>query len=302
LEDHGADSGPSSAGRRTRIDVIVAVRNEEEAIPAFLDRVMALRLPSDVDLRVVFVEDSSTDGTLPLLRRLARERPKVGYYSLVEGFGQGLAVSFALSRSKADAMIMMDVDGSHPIAVIPEMIAAFREGARVVQCVRRSLGDRKRHRQLAALAYHVAARFLTGIDPGEQNIFYRLVSAEFARGLLTQPRHLRYLRFPLPRQPGALRTILVDTPERSHGASKYPPLRLANLAVDAILSQIPAWRLSIWMAVGVAGAALAFLAGQRALAAAIAVGLVWLLARHQQLRRGGVLARIRVRECANVAA
>jgi glycosyltransferase involved in cell wall biosynthesis len=146
----------------TDIDVIVAVRNEEEAIPAFLDQVMALPLPSDVYLHVVFVEDSSTDGTLPLLRRLAREHPKLGYYSLVEGFGQGLAVSFALSRSEADAMIMMDVDGSHPIAVIPDMIAAFREGARVVQCVRRSLANRRRHRRLGAAAYQVAARWLTG--------------------------------------------------------------------------------------------------------------------------------------------
>src|SRR5262245_22327078 len=180
-----------------RIDVIAAVRDEEAAIPVFLDQIRALELGPDVDLHVMLIEDSSTDGTRPLLRRLAQESPAVGYYTLAEGFGQGLAVSFGLSRSRADAMIMMDGDGSHPVAVIPEIIAAFREGAQVVQCVRRSQGARRLHRRMAAAAYQAAGGWLIGSDPGEQNIFYRLVSAEFARGLLAQPRYLTYLRIPL---------------------------------------------------------------------------------------------------------
>jgi glycosyltransferase involved in cell wall biosynthesis len=283
-----------------RVDVIVPVRDEEAAIPAFLVQIEALRLPSDVDLRVIFVEDSSTDGTRPLLRRLARENPRVGYYSLVQGFGQGLAVSFGLSRSRADAMIMMDGDGSHPVAAIPEMIAAFREGAQVVQCVRRSLGERSTHRKLAAAAYQVVGGWLIGSDPRQQNIFYRLVSADFARRLLARPRYLTYLRFPLPREPGALSTIPVDTPERSHGASKYPPARLARLAVDAVLSQIPSGRLLVWVGLAAVAAGLALALGPWPLGLVIGLGTVAVWLRYRALEHEGVLARIRVLECAGV--
>ena len=283
--------------RRLRVDVIVAVRDEAAALPHFLGQIDALVLPADVDLRVLFVEDSSTDGTRALLRKLARPDSRIGYISLVKGFGQGLAVSFGLSRSRADAMIMMDGDGSHPVAAIPEMIAAFRAGAEVVQCVRRSLANREAHRRWATIAYQSVAGWLIGSDPAEQNIFYRLVSAEFARRLLTQPRHLSYLRFPLPRRPGALKTIPVDTPERQHGASKYPPLRLAQLASDAILSQIPTGRLVAFAALAGLAAVLALGAGIPALAGAIGGGLALAL-----LRSGGGWSRMQILESANLDA
>lgn len=150
-----------------RIEVIVPVRNEEQSIPVFLEHVAALRFPNGVDLRVVFVEDSSTDGTRPLLKRLARENPAVGYYTLARGFGQGAAVSFGLSRSTAEAVIMMDVDGSHPIDVLPQMVREFLGGARVVQCVRRTIADRKGYRRFGATLFHSLARALTGVDTTE---------------------------------------------------------------------------------------------------------------------------------------
>ena len=72
----------------TRVDIVVAVRNEEQSIPVFLEKIAALPLPSDVDLKVVFIEDSSTDATRPLLRRLAQESAR----------SSGLSVRFRLRR------------------------------------------------------------------------------------------------------------------------------------------------------------------------------------------------------------
>lgn len=285
----------------TRIDVIVAVRDEEQSIPVFLQKIAALPLPPEVELKVVFVEDSSTDATRPLLRRLAREDRGVGYYSLVRGFGQGLAVTFGLSRSDADAMIMLDVDGSHPVEVIPEMIDAYRHGAHVVQCVRRSLANRKAYRSAGARLYAFGAQLLTGIDATEQNIFYRLVSADIVRQLLQQPRYWTYLRFPLPRRPeGALRKIYVDTEERQLGESKYGFRRLVRLAIDGVLSQMPAARLGVFVGVAVALVWWLWAVALWPLAVAIAGGTAWLLFHYQRLSRPDALERIEVLECGNV--
>ena len=287
----------------TRVDVIVAVRNEEQSIPVFLDRIAALQLPEGVDLRVIFVEDSSTDGTRPLLRRLANEAPAVSYYTLAQGFGQGPAVVFGLSRSTADAMVMMDVDGSHPVAVIPEMVREYLDGARVVQCVRRTLANRKVYRRIGAAAFFFGARVLTGIDTDEQRIYYRLVSAGVTRWLLQQPRYWHYLRFPLPRQPeGALRKIYLDTEERVFDESKYGFQRLVNLAIDGVLSQMPQSRLAMLLVGMGVMAALLVRCAMWPLSLLVAGAMAWLIRRYAGLSRPDLLQRMQVLECGNVPA
>jgi len=273
------------------------VRDEEQTIPVFVEKIESLSLPAGVDLRVVFVEDSSTDGTRPLLRRLARENSRVSYYSVAPGMGQCPAIVFGLSRSAADAMIMMDVDGSHPVDVVPEMVRGFLDGAQVVQCVRRTLTNRKLYRRLGAIAYQTLLRLLTGADPREQLIYYRLVSAAVARQLVRQPRYWHYLRFPLPRRPdGALRKIEVDTEERTLGESKYGFWRLTNLAMDGIFSQISTRRCCALLAT-IGSMALLLQSSGRWLLAALAMGCAAALAgRYLCLRRPGALRRMRVVE------
>jgi len=282
------------------VDIIVAVRNEEQAIPAFIDKVEALSLPPGIDIQLVFVEDSSTDGTRVLLRQLAAERRQVAHYTIAPGFGQGPAIVFGLSRSRADAMIMMDVDGSHPVAVIPEMISGFLDGAQVVQCVRRTLTNRKAYRRMGAALYQAAVWVFTGRDPREQLIYYRLISADVARQLLAQPRYWQYLRFPLPRSPaGALRKIAVDTQERVLGESKYDMGRLINIFVDGILSQMSPPRFVSFIGLSALCGALLLTTRLWALGPLVLCLDIWLLRRNESLHQPDLLQRIRVLESGN---
>ena len=64
----------------TRIDIVAAVRSEALTIPGFVAGVRALPIPGDVQLGMLFVEDSSDDETLSILRKLSAEDPSVRYY------------------------------------------------------------------------------------------------------------------------------------------------------------------------------------------------------------------------------
>ncbi len=269
----------------TRVDVVVAVRNEEEAIPLFLESLWALEFDEPVDLGVIFVEDSSTDRTPELLRSLAATDARVGFIRLKRGYGQALAAAFGLAHSDADAMVMMDVDGSHPVAVIPALVAHFRRGASVVQCVRRSLPGRDVHRSIGAQLFHAVARVFSGVDTTLQNIFFRLVSAPFMKEKLKQPRYLTYMRFPLPSRPeGATVYLHVDTEERRVGASKYDWKRLLTITFDGLLSQTPPARFACWIALAAAISAALLAASQIALAVLVALAASWLVLGY--VRRG----------------
>lgn len=285
-----------------RVDVIAAVRDEEATLPRFVERVRALPLPDDVELGFVFVEDSSRDGTLPLLRALAAADPGIGFYSLEEGHGQGPAIVFGLARSRADAAILMDVDGSHPPEVIPRLIELHRQGAGVVQCVRRRLRARRLHRRIGTALFQRFASWWIRVDLAEQSIYYRLVSRSFADRLVDDPRTWRFLRFPLPREPGALATIEVDSVERETGQSKYGTLRLVRLALDAMLSLMPPDRVALALAGAALSIGLAIGSGLWPVALVVVAGTGLLARRYRALRRADGLDRIRVRESANVPA
>lgn len=279
-----------------RVDIVVPVRNEERTIARFVAEVRALSL-RDVDWNVLFVEDGSRDETLRVLRELAREDSRLRYYSLSRGYGEGPAVIFGLSRSDADAVIMMGVDGSHPPARIPELIRAFQDGAQVVQCVRRSFAGRPWWRDAGTRLFGVLTRALTGEHFEHQNVYFRLVSRSIADRLLAQPRYWRFLRFPLPDPAsGALRTIEVPMTERSEGASEYTPLRLLGVALDGLLSLASAPRLALLAGTAFAVAVALWAAGAAFASAALAAVAAAAVYRWVRLGRTDYLARFTLRE------
>jgi glycosyltransferase involved in cell wall biosynthesis len=286
-----------------RIDVVVAVWDEEESIPRFIERIDRLELPDGVELNLVFIEDSSRDETVPLLRKLAAARSDIAYASLVRGYGQGIAVSFGLSRSDADASVMMDVDGSHPPEAIPELIQAFLAGAKVAQCVRRTLTDRKAYRDGGAALFHGLSTLIFGVDVQEQNVFFRLVSSDVRAMVIAEPRYWRYLRFPLPREPkGATCFIPVDTVERTHDQSKYNFVRLASLAIDGVLSLISVPR-ALCLASAVTLASVGFLVLGYWPLSIVGMGvLLRLVYRYFEIGKDDALQKIEVKESANFAA
>jgi dolichol-phosphate mannosyltransferase len=281
-----------------RIEIVVAVRNEEASLPGFVKALRSLPLPDDVQLEMLFIEDSSDDETRPILRRLSRDDPSLRYFALERGFGQGPAIVFGLARSTADAVIMMDVDGGHPVDVIPDMIDHFLAGARVVQCRRRSLRGRPLYRRIGSAAFAAGARLLTGVDFETQNIYYRLIAAEIVPTLVDHPQYWALLRFPQPAErDGHLVIVEVDAEERVLGESKYGPIRLALLALDGVLSLAQGTRLAVLVGL-VAGAALALIfSGAWLIGFALLLGGGFAVRRSSILRNADVLSRMRVCEC-----
>jgi dolichol-phosphate mannosyltransferase len=221
------------------IDIIVAVRNEEASLPWFFERIDELPLPLDVKLGCIFVEDGSTDRTREMLRHQASQDPRIKYIFLAEGRGQAPAIALGIAHSRADAVIMMDVDGGHPLEVIPLMAAGFVEGAGAVQAVRRRMTKRSRYRDIGTAIFNRCYRVLTGIDTEKQNVYYRLVSRAVFQDLIKNNRWKHFLRINYRNySEGSVRYVSFDAAERLLGQSKYDLERLLRFAIIAVLSSM----------------------------------------------------------------
>ena len=112
--------------------VIVPTYNEKENLEPLTQRL--LDLPGD--LHVVIVDDNSPDGTGEIADRLAASHPNPIHVLHREGkLGLGTAYiagfQYAI-KARADLIITMDADFSHPPERIPAMIDKIQSGYDVV--------------------------------------------------------------------------------------------------------------------------------------------------------------------------
>ena len=88
-------------------------------------------------LRVLCVDDGSTDATPVLLQRLRREWPQVRVVRLRANAGHQAAISAGLVRARGHWVVTIDADLQDPPEVIGEMLAVARgHGVDVVYGVR----------------------------------------------------------------------------------------------------------------------------------------------------------------------
>lgn len=116
-----------------RLSVIVPVYNERHVVEASLRRVLALEHELISSLELIVVDDSSTDGTLEVLKRLADEDPRITLIAHETNRGKGAAIRTALSHSTGDIVVIHDADLEYNPADIPSLLVPFaKEGADAV--------------------------------------------------------------------------------------------------------------------------------------------------------------------------
>jgi glycosyltransferase involved in cell wall biosynthesis len=134
-------------------DIVVPVFNEAEALPEFLQRVNALRLPANL----VFVDNASTDGTLDIIRNV--EGATVIEHATNEGYGASLVDGMLAGKNKK--IIIIDVDCEYPPEAIPELLSQL-DKEKVVY-TSRFLG-RQNHREAGMPWLKMAGnKFISGL-------------------------------------------------------------------------------------------------------------------------------------------
>jgi dolichol-phosphate mannosyltransferase len=186
---------------------------------------------NNIDFRLIFIEDGSSDNTIDLLRELSTLNDRVKYFSLSHPYGQGFALSFGISKSDADAVITLDADGSHPFETIKLMINENSKGYNVVQGHRIVYDREKRFRKYFSYIFNGVFSLISGVNFLKQNVHFRLMDRK-ARSIFTNNKRWWYsarVNF----KDSEIKSTLVEftAPERSLGESKFNFLRLLKIAV-----------------------------------------------------------------------
>jgi dolichol-phosphate mannosyltransferase len=121
---------------RVLVSVVFSFRNEAENLAALIARLEAVFAGEQADYELIFVNDASSDGSLPILEREHARNPRVKVVNLSRRFGVAEGVLAGMAAAAGDAVVYMDADLQDPPELIPQLLARWREGADVVHTIR----------------------------------------------------------------------------------------------------------------------------------------------------------------------
>jgi dolichol-phosphate mannosyltransferase len=113
--------------------LVMPTYNEKENIGPLLERIEAIRGRIGTTFGILFVDDSSPDGTGEEIARFQQEKSYVGL--LIRpgklGIGSAYAEGFKFARGSmgAEVVVEMDADLQHPPEKILELVEKVRSGA-----------------------------------------------------------------------------------------------------------------------------------------------------------------------------
>jgi dolichol-phosphate mannosyltransferase len=203
--------------------MVVPTYNERDRLAELVGALFGAARSVGVELEVVIVDDNSPDGTGALADELARnERIQVVHRAGKLGLGTAVVAGFAVAS--ADIVGVMDADFSHPPALVPRMLAAFRAtGADVLVASRYIRGGSTPNwplaRRLMSRLACLLARPLSPIRDATSGFF--LIRRSTARGVSIQAGGFKIcLELIMRARPGRLVEMPYQFDDREQGESK----------------------------------------------------------------------------------
>jgi len=254
LSPTGRDTAPS-------LSVVVPAYNEAEVIGEFQRRLGAVMDGLGLSWEVVYVDDGSSDGTPALLAALQATRPEVAVVALSRNFGKEAALTAGLDHARGrDAVIVIDADLQDPPEVIPDLVAAWREGFDVAYAQRRSRAGETWMKKATASAFYRLMGSIGGpvtlpADTGD----FRLMSRRALDALLQLRERHRFMKGLFAWVGFPSRAVPYDRAPRAAGTTKWNYRRLWNLSLEGITSftTLPL-KVATWLGLVTAAAALGY--------------------------------------------
>lgn len=223
-----------------KLSVVIPCFNEEQVIAEVNKRLYTLMnsyIEKELigDYEIIYVDDGSSDGTLPVLKRLAEADKRVKTISLSGNFGHQPALTAGLYHAGGDMAVSLDADLQDPPEIIEEMIRRCKDGADIVYGVRDDRQEDTWFKRASAMAFY---KFMTmmGVNLIYNHADYRLLSRPALDAFKRYGEVNRFLRGMFPSMGFKHSIVTYKRERRFAGTTKYTLKKMVSFAVEGITS------------------------------------------------------------------
>ena len=123
---------------KKKISIMVPCYNENENVEPMSEALVKMleEKLSKYDYEIVFIDNASTDGTRDKLEKICEKNNKIKAIFNVTNFGQFNSPFHGMCQCTGDCVIPVCCDFQDPVELIPEFVAAWEKGHRIVSGVK----------------------------------------------------------------------------------------------------------------------------------------------------------------------
>jgi glycosyltransferase involved in cell wall biosynthesis len=228
------DRPAATGGEKPEVSIFLPVYNEEPNLPPLHAKLDAALKALGRTAEIIYVDDGSTDGSLQVLRELARHDNRVRVVALRRNYGQTAAMAAGIDAASGEVLIPMDADMQNDPADIVRLLEKLAEGYDVVSGWRKDRQDKLITRKIPSMLANRLISWIGGVplhDYGCSLKAYRRESIEDVR--LYGEMH-RFIPIYASWAGARVAEIPVTHHARTMGKSKYGLSRTVKVIFDLI--------------------------------------------------------------------
>jgi len=220
--------------QRPEISVFLPVYNEEPNLrPLHVklnDALKALGRTSEV----IYVDDGSTDGSLNILRDLARIDKRVRVIALRRNYGQTAAMAAGIDAATGKVLIPMDADMQNDPADIARLLDKLDEGYDVVSGWRKNRQDKVITRKIPSMVANRLISWIGGVPLHDYGCSLKAYRRESLEDVKLYGEMHRFIPIYAAWAGARVSEIPVQHHARTMGKSKYGLSRTVKVVFDLI--------------------------------------------------------------------
>ncbi len=220
-----------------KISIVVSVYNEELSLENFYATTKGVLEKCTWDYELIFVNDGSTDSSIELLQKFAKDSEKVKVVDFSHNFGHEAAMIAGIDYATGDGIVCMDADLQHPPESIPDIIEKFENGYDVVSMIRTKNEDAGLVKNITSAAFYKILNAFSPVKFEANSSDFFAISSNVAKVLRKEYRErVRYLRGYVQSVGFNKTTIEFEARKREAGESKYSIKKLIKFSINTLCS------------------------------------------------------------------
>jgi glycosyltransferase involved in cell wall biosynthesis len=228
------NAGPADTGGKPAVSVFLPVYNEEpNLLPLHAKLDEALKTLGHT-AEIIYVDDGSSDGSLNMLREIARLDDRVRVVALKRNYGQTAAMAAGIDAAQGDVLIPMDADLQNDPADIIRLLDKMAEGYDVVSGWRKNRQDKMITRKIPSMIANRLISWIGGVPLHDYGCSLKAYRRESLEDVKLYGEMHRFIPIYAAWAGARVTEIPVTHHPRTMGQSKYGLSRTVKVIFDLI--------------------------------------------------------------------
>ena len=223
--------------KKDLISIIGQVYNEEVMLPIYYEEFDKFtKKMNNVDFELIFIDDSSKDKSIDIIKDIAKKDDRVKYISMSKNFGREACAMAGFKYASGDYVTTMDIDLQDPFDLLIKMYDSIKNKGYDIAAAKALTrkGYSKFHKFCTNMFFKISNKISTvKMLDGQRE--YRLMTRQVVNSILKYNEYNLFNKCLLNDVGFKIDWIEYENVERKAGTTKFPYKRMINYAITGLI-------------------------------------------------------------------